>query len=51
MITEYLQSQKISYAKQYTFTNLLGKNDCPLRFDFAIFSNEILIGLIEFQGI
>ena len=36
-IIEYLQNQKISYAKQFTFSNLLGKKDCPLRFDFAIF--------------
>lgn len=50
IIIEYLQNQQISYAKQYTFINLLGKNNCPLRFDFAIFSNGILIGLIEFQG-
>lgn len=51
-IMEYLQNNKISYAKQYMFADLLGKELCPLRFDFAILSNNnTLLGLIEFQGI
>lgn len=50
IIAEYLQEQKISYATQYTFSDLLGKKECPLRFDFAIFFNNTLIGLVEYQG-
>lgn len=51
MIVEYLQGHNIIYKKQFMFQDLLGKFSHPLRFDFAIFQNDRLIGLIEYQGI
>ena len=50
-ITNYLQEKKISYIKQYMFSDLFGKKRYPLRFDFAIFNDNKFLGLIEFQGI
>ena len=48
-IESILQENNISYAEQYTFSDL--KNIKPLRFDFAIFENNQLIRLVEFDGI
>lgn len=48
-IEELLKDAHIKYKKQYTFNSLIGNNR-KLRFDFAIFEEEILKGLIEFQG-
>lgn len=45
-----LSELKINYQAQYSFKDC--KNKYPLRFDFAIFSNDQqLLALIEFQGI
>ena len=48
-IKKILEDNNISYAEQYTFSDL--KNIKPLRFDFAIFENNKLVRLIEFDGI
>lgn len=49
-IENFFQKKNIIYKKEYSFQNLIDKNN--LRFDFAIFSeNNSLIGLIEYQGI
>lgn len=50
-IIKFLNNHNISYIKQYYFKDLLGKKDAPLRFDIAIFQDEKLIVLVEFQGI
>ena len=47
-IEEYLKIHNVEYERQYTFEDC--KHICKLRFDFAIFSNKELIGLIEFDG-
>lgn len=48
LIEQWLIKNNISYCRQYTF------NDCKkirkLRFDFAIFRNDKLFTLIEYQG-
>lgn len=48
-IEKWLLNQNILYERQYKF------NDCKdkglLKFDFAVFNNDKLIFLIEFQGI
>lgn len=44
-----LNELNISYKKEYTFKDLIGDTK-PLRFDFAIFKDNILYGLIECQG-
>ena len=48
-IKKILEDNNIPYAEQYTFSDL--KNIKPLRFDFAIFENNKLVRLIEFDGI
>lgn len=48
-IRQILLSLKIPFKTEYTFDDLKGEKN-HLRFDFAIFNNEKLLGLIEFQG-
>ena len=48
-IEQILQKLNISYIKEYTFTDLRGKRN-PLRFDFAIFNDNTLLCMIEYQG-
>lgn len=49
-IERILQENNINYSKQYTFSDLRGTKGGLLRFDFAIFENNQLKHLIEFQG-
>lgn len=49
LITQMLIENNIDFKTQYSFSDLKGKS-LPLRFDFAIFKNEQLYCLIEFQG-
>lgn len=49
LIKEYLDKNKIKYEEQYSFPELKGKNQ-SLRFDFAIFKDNKIFTLIEFQG-
>lgn len=43
--------ENITYKKEYKFDDLIGENNIPLRFDFAIFENSKLKYLIEYNGI
>lgn len=45
-----LQNNNIDFKQQYSFSDLKGPNNGLLRFDFAIFKNEKLVKLIEYQG-
>lgn len=47
-IEQLLKEHNINYVKEYSFNNLI--DELPLRFDFAIFKDNKLLGLIEFQG-
>lgn len=47
-VEQLLKEQKIEYKKQYVFPDLIDKNN--LRFDFALFKNSSLIGLVEYNG-
>ena len=49
-ISKILQENNINYSAQYTFNDLRGLNGGLLRFDFAIFKDDKLSHLIEFQG-
>ena len=49
-ITQLLIKNNIQFATQYTFSDLLGVGGKPLRFDFAIFNNNKLSHLIEYNG-
>lgn len=49
-INQYLSDLHITYKSEQTFNDLLGIRGGHLRYDFAIYKNNIIIGLIEFQG-
>ena len=50
-IENILKENNIRYKKEFIFSDLLSKNGCPLRFDFAVFNfNDKLTYLIECQG-
>lgn len=50
LIEQILKQNNIQYIKEYKFSDLKTKNNYPMRFDFAIFKNQNLIALIEYQG-
>lgn len=47
-IEQLLKQHNISFQREYSFNDLVDKG--RLRFDFAIFQNNKLYGLIEYQG-
>lgn len=47
-IEQLLKEHNIKYIREYSFSDLV--DDLPLRFDFAVFKNNQLLCLIEFQG-
>ena len=47
-ISQLLISKNISFTQQYSFEDLIDKS--KLLFDFAIFSKDNLLGLIEYNG-
>lgn len=47
-IKEWLDENKIKYKQEYKIEKCINKRQLP--FDFAIFNNNKLIGLIEYQG-
>lgn len=49
-INAFLIELGYNFKRQYTFRDLLSKNNKRLKFDFAIFKDGCLVGLIEFQG-
>lgn len=49
-IEKILKEYKLSYQKEFTFSDLVSENNIPLRFDFAIFENDKLAYLIEYDG-
>lgn len=49
-INSILIENNIDFKKEYTFDDCLSQQGVRLRFDFAIFKNQQLYCLIEFQG-
>ena len=49
-IVQILKANKISFKREVTFPYLNGKKKAPLRFDFAIYRNGQLVGLLEYDG-
>ena len=49
-IALWLQKHNIDFKQQYSFKDLMGRNNTPLRFDIAIIDNTKLKCLIEYQG-
>lgn len=50
-IRDFLDDIGYKYIREYTFDNLYGDCDKQLRFDFAVFDNDSLAFLVEFDGI
>ncbi len=50
IIASLLRENNIAYKRQYSFADLVSKNNVPLRFDFALFIDGKLVGLLEYQG-
>lgn len=50
-IQKILDKNQITYKKEYSFPDLLSEKNHRYRFDFAIFQNNELAYLIEFDGI
>ncbi|MBQ4060553.1 MAG: hypothetical protein IJD46_00865 [Bacilli bacterium] len=47
----FLEKRKISFKQEYTFSELYNENaNNPLRFDFALFKEDNLLCLIEYNG-
>ena len=49
-LIKLLNKYQIKFETQYSFNDLVGKNNQKLKFDFAIFKNSNLYCLIEFDG-
>lgn len=47
-VGKILEKNNIQFKRQYSFSDL--RDIFPLRFDFALFVNNSLVGLIEYQG-
>ena len=45
-----MDKHNIAYKTEYKFENLIGDGGGSLRYDFAIFNQNDLIALIEFDG-
>lgn len=50
VIEKILKDNNLSYLKEFSFSDLVGVHGKKLRFDFAIFENENIKYLIEFDG-
>lgn len=50
VIENIFKQNNIQYIKEYKFDDLVGKNNGKLRFDFAVFVNQNLKFLLEFDG-
>lgn len=49
-IQKWLEKHNILFEKEYKFADLYSTKSTPYRFDFAIFNNQGLLFLIEYQG-
>lgn len=50
IIAKQLKENNLQYIREYSFSDLRSKNNVPYRFDFAIFKDNKLDFLIEFDG-
>lgn len=52
-IRKILQENNLNFQEEYSFEDLVGKNNHKLRFDFAVFNqdNTQILFLIEFDGL
>ena len=51
-ICDILTNSGLSFTEEYSFPDLIGHKNHPLRFDFAVFDDDgELDFLIEYQGV
>lgn len=50
IIYDYLKDNNLEFKTEYTFSDLKSDNNFPLRFDFALFEDDDLKILIEYDG-
>lgn len=50
-IIKILNDLNVTYREEYSFNDLKSIKNFPLRFDFAIFKNDEILFLIEFNGV
>lgn len=50
-ITKVLKENNFNFKAEIRFDNLVGKNNHPYWYDFAIYKNDKIIRLIEYDGI
>ena len=51
LIATLLSKMGLEFKRQYTFNDCLTENNHPCKFDFAIFKNNSLLCLIEYDGV
>ena len=51
LIEEILKENNFLFKREYSFDDLLTEKGFKMRFDFAVFQNNEILALIEFQGI
>lgn len=49
-IKEFFDNNNIQYIQEYSFEDLKSSREVKLRFDFAVFKNDCLLFLIEYNG-
>ncbi len=49
-IEKFLKENEISFKKEYSFPDLLSDKMARLRYDFVLFNNKKLVGIIEYHG-
>lgn len=49
-IHDILVENGFQFVEEYSFPDLVGSHGVPLRFDFAVFEDDELLCLIEYQG-
>lgn len=49
-VANILNAYNIKYLREYSFPDLVGLKNTPLRFDFAIFKENKILFLIEIDG-
>lgn len=50
IIEKYLIQKEVKFKREQTFPDLVGYCNYYLKYDFAIYLNNNVVGLIEFQG-
>lgn len=50
LLSDMIAERQVSFKREFSFSDLVSDTNTCLRFDFAIFDQDTLLGLIEYQG-